>query len=707
MTDKNNSQQQRNETPSFRARVFQKFYNTSMDGLWIVDMKGRFLDVNPAYCDLIGYSREELLSLSVPDIEGRETPEMVYRHIEDIIAAGKARFETVHRRKDGNMVEVEVSANYLDGEHGGLFLVFVRDLTERRQMEIQIQHRLAIEGAIAHASRLFISADEADLNQVLRILGEITAVNRAYIFRLRANDQKVAETYEWCDSATRPHIHKLKGQDAATFSLGLGNLKSGENIVIRDISTFPPDAGAEKTFTQVLDARSLLAVPIRSRAGELMGIMGFDNTEVERDWSGEDIQALRVVAEMVGAYWEHRQAEEEKEKMQSQLLRSQKMEAVGLLAGGVAHEFNNRLTTIQGYADLARKKVEKADPLLGDLNQISLAADRAADLTRQLLLFSRRQPTSLVPLNLNRTVDSLLKMLHSLIGEDITIAIDLAPNLWPVQMNEGNIEQVIMNLALNARDAMPRGGQITIKTENVILTENDVSTVTEGHPGQFVVLSVTDTGSGMSKEVMSQIFEPFFTTKEAGKGTGLGLPVVYGIIKQHRGWVNVYSEPEQGSLFRIYLPAFTGKPHYEPSIVKPQPESQGKGERILLVEDDEGVRGFTSQALSESGYTVFEAASTQDALIVFEQERGNFRLLLSDMVLPDQSGPELAARLLSLRSQLAVLLTSGYTEQRVQCPAIVGARCRFLQKPYTIVKLLQAVREIIGDFPAPAINPGN
>jgi PAS domain S-box-containing protein len=751
MKEDNNSEDnnslQGNENTSFWAKVFREFYNASMDGLWIIDTQSRFKDVNPAYCQLIGYSREELLTMSVPDIEARESPEMVRRHIEHIIAEGKTRFETVHRRKDGSLVEVEVSATFLDSEDEHFFLIFVRDLTEHKRMEVQIQHRLAIEEAIAQASRLFISPDGADLRQVLMILGETTAVNRAYIFQFRESSQKViiqppltpalshrgegvemtrgseqlrqkvvsqkvannvantynvvntyivANTYEWCDPETKPQIDTLAGMDAATFTWGIGNLEAGENVVIKDISKFPSQAEAERKFAQALGARSILAVPIRSRSAALMGIMGFDNTELERDWAEEDIQALRVVAEMVGASWEHKRADEEREKIQAQLLQAQKMEAIGLLAGGVAHDFNNRLTTILGYASLAIRKANKASPLLRDLNQITLSAERAANLTRQLLLFSRKQPPPvLTPLNLNRTADNLIKMLHRLIGEDIAISIDLSPDLWPVMMDEGNIEQVIMNLALNARDAMPKGGKLTIKTDNIILDEKYARSIPEAQPGQFVRLSVMDTGFGMSREIVSQIFEPFFTTKDAGKGTGLGLSVVYGIIKQHKGWINVYTEPGQGSVFRVYLPAFIGKPGYKPKPVTPQPETQGKGERILLVEDDEGVRGFTREALSESGYTVFEANSAQDALAVFEQEKGHFHMLLSDVVLPDQSGPELAVTLFSRQPELTILLTSGYTEQRTQCPVIGGQMCQFLQKPYAMTDLLQTVKKII------------
>jgi len=392
---------------------------------------------------------------------------------------------------------------------------------------------------------------------------------------------------------------------------------------------------------------------------------------------------------------ERKRAEEEKEKVQAQLLQSQKMEAIGILAGGIAHDFNNLLTTIQGYTSMVMMKLDNSGRLFRDLNQVHLAADRAAGLTRQLLLFSRKQPTLPVSLNLNRTIDNLLKMLQRLIGEDITVSTDMEPSLWPIQADESNIDQVIMNLVVNARDAMPKGGTISIKTESVTLDEEQATIISEGRPGQFVCLSIADTGVGMDKEIIDRIFEPFFSTKGLGKGTGLGLSVVYGIVKQHEGWINIYSEPGQGSVFKTYLPASSYKSKNKLKETIPVHTIQGKGERILLVEDEEGVRNLTTRALRENGYVVVEAASTQEALDTFEQEKGNFHLVLSDVVLPDQTGLELVDQILRRQPKIRILLVSGYTDQKSEWVTIRKKGFRFVPKPYTMPDLLRSVRELI------------
>jgi signal transduction histidine kinase/CheY-like chemotaxis protein len=399
--------------------------------------------------------------------------------------------------------------------------------------------------------------------------------------------------------------------------------------------------------------------------------------------SGRDITELKM-------------AEEEKERLQAQLLQVQKMEAIGILAGGVAHDFNNILQTIQGYTDLAMMKLDEADPLYRDLKQIDLSAGRAANLTRQLLLFSRRQPMEFIPLSLNNTVENLLKMLHRLIGEDITINTELDSELWTVQADAGTLEQVIMNLTINARDAMPEGGTLTIKTENMHVDEDYCKTYTYARPGRFVCISVQDTGSGMDKEIIDSIFEPFFTTKGPGKGTGMGLSVVYGIVKQHEGWVNVYSEPGQGSTLKIYLPASSLKVEEETEETISLEELQGNGERILLVEDEEEVREFTTMVLGENGYVVCEAASAEEALDIFDKEAGNFDLIFSDVVLPGKSGIQLVDQLISHKPEIRILLSSGYTDHKSQWPVIRERGFRFLQKPYGLTDLLRAIREAIG-----------
>lgn len=392
---------------------------------------------------------------------------------------------------------------------------------------------------------------------------------------------------------------------------------------------------------------------------------------------------------------ERKQAEEEKAKIQAQLLQSQKMEAIGLLAGGVAHDFNNLLTTIQGYISLALMNIPDTDPIARDLNQARQAAGRAANLTRQLLLFSRKQPMEPAPVDLNYLIDNLVKMLHRLLGEDITITTELEPDLWLIWADEGTIEQVIMNLAVNARDAMPKGGKLTISTGNVTLDEEAARCLSEARPGKFVFLRIADTGYGMDKKTMERIFEPFFTTKEIGKGTGLGLSVVYGIVKQHDGWINVSSSPGKGSVFTVYLPAMSLLAECKRREEISLQSLKGRNERILMVEDEYAVRIPTVRMLIENNYRVSGASSGQEALETFSLEGGGFDLALIDVVLPDQTGLELAEQLLIRQPELKILMTSGYTDHKSQWPAIQKRGFGFIQKPYALDDLLFKVRQIL------------
>nr|HID58393.1 response regulator [Desulfobacterales bacterium] len=367
------------------------------------------------------------------------------------------------------------------------------------------------------------------------------------------------------------------------------------------------------------------------------------------------------------------------------------MEAIGLLAGGIAHDFNNLLTTIYGYTELAMMKLNEAHPLYNDLDQIRLAAGRAAELVRQLLLFTRKQPMEFVPLNINKTIDGLLRMLNRLIGEDIAINTYLEPDLWAVRADRVNIEQVIMNLVVNARDAMPKGGNITIKTENITLSEEHSKFISEARPGTSVCLSVEDTGVGMDKETIQHMFEPFFTTKEPGRGTGLGLSVVYGIVKQHKGWINVYSGPGQGSTFKVYPPALSAKVEEETEETMSFQKLQGGGERIPLVEDEERIREFVMSALRENGYVVFEAADAKEAMDIFERQDGRLDLVFCDAVLPDETGLYLVHKLLFRKPELQVLMTSGYVDDKSQLSFIRQRGFRSLQKPYSLSGLLQGI----------------
>lgn len=391
---------------------------------------------------------------------------------------------------------------------------------------------------------------------------------------------------------------------------------------------------------------------------------------------------------MVRDITERKRAERERELIQARLSQSQKMEAIGRFAGGISHDFNNILTAIRGNAELALEEMERSDPAYPRVDGIINSVMLASKLTRQLLLFSRGQPFELVPLNVNKLVEELLVMITHIIGEDITISTDLAPDLWTIEADESNIEQVIMNLALNAKDAMPAGGTLSIKTENVFIDERRAKSVPDARPGEAVCLTVADTGVGIEKEFLSRIFEPFFTTKEAGKGTGFGLSIVYSIVKQHRGWISVKSEPGRGTIFKIYFPA--ALPEKEAREVKPL---KGGGEKVLLVEDDLPVREFTKAALANNGFRVVEAGNAKEAMEAFQREP-DLKVLFSDLVLKDKSGFNLAEEVLTKKPGMAVVITSGYAEETSR-PLLKEKGYSFLPKPYSVGSLLKAVSEAL------------
>ncbi|MFQ5428270.1 MAG: PAS domain S-box protein [Thermodesulfobacteriota bacterium] len=393
---------------------------------------------------------------------------------------------------------------------------------------------------------------------------------------------------------------------------------------------------------------------------------------------------------------ERKKAEEEKETIRLQLNQAQKMDAIGRLAGGIAHDFNNILTTIRGNAELTIELVGKFEEAQSNLREIILSVAHAAKLTRQLLIFSRGHPFELLPINLNSSVESLLLMMKRLLGEDIEIITSLQEGLWTVRADEGSVEQVLLNLSVNARDAMPGGGRLTISTENVPPgSANHPGAGQDGQVGE-VCITVRDTGTGISEDVMQRIFEPFFSTKETGKGTGLGLSVVYGVVKQHGGWIDVESAPDKGSVFRVFLPAVSDvhEVHGETEAVIHEGLG-GEGRRVLLIEDDIRVRSVAVDALRENGYTVFQAGSGEEAMEIFRGEAEGFDLIFSDVVLPDCNGVDLVEKIIEERPAEKVLLTSGYVGDKARWDLINERGYRFLQKPYSLADLFETVDSVI------------
>jgi PAS domain S-box-containing protein len=391
---------------------------------------------------------------------------------------------------------------------------------------------------------------------------------------------------------------------------------------------------------------------------------------------------------------EHKAAEMDREKMQMQLTQSQKVEAIGRLAGGVAHDFNNMLCIILGYGENLMQKLPSESVLYKDAREIVEAGRRSAELTRQLLVFSRKQILKQVVLNINQLIMNLDKMLRRLIGEDIDLRLQLSEQIHHVLADPGQIEQVVMNLALNARDAMPQGGKLTIETGIVTLDEAEVDFYDAAQAGPYMVLTISDTGIGMDPETQSHIFEPFFTTKEQGKGTGLGLSTVYGIVKQSGGNIRVESKMGQGTRFKVYLPALAGQSEALSCADQPQLEL-GNGEHILVVEDEAALRNLTERILTGLGYRVSLAANGQEAIDFLHNEDVWPDLIISDVIMPGMDGPRMAEQLKQEKTDVKVLFMSGYTDNNVLNQKILAVGIPYLQKPFNTVALAEIVAQTL------------
>jgi two-component system, cell cycle sensor histidine kinase and response regulator CckA len=437
-------------------------------------------------------------------------------------------------------------------------------------------------------------------------------------------------------------------------------------------------------------------IPIKDEAGRPTHLLGISEDITEMRAAQLALKAARAeLEERVAA----RSAElmttnEALRKSEEQLLHAQKMEAVGRLAGGVAHDFNNMLSVILSYASLILDDLPEKDPMREDVGEIAQAASRATSLTQQLLAFSRRQVMNLGPVDLNAIVGGMEKMLQRLIGEDIELKTILCATLGRARADAGQIEQVLLNLAVNARDAMPAGGKLTLETANVVLDEAYASEHLGARAGRHVMLAVSDSGVGMSAEVRQRIFEPFYTTKELGKGTGLGLSTVFGIVKQSGGNIWVYSEPGRGTTFKVYLPEVEGDAAAEPSRSIAPRAAEGK-ETILLVEDEELVRRAARASLRRMGYTILEASSASEALMLCERYSGPIHLMVTDVVMPAMSGRELAERLARIRPEIKVLYMSGYTDNTIVHHGVLDPGVEFLQKPFTPEVLGRRIREVL------------
>jgi len=399
---------------------------------------------------------------------------------------------------------------------------------------------------------------------------------------------------------------------------------------------------------------------------------------------------LQIAIEM--ALYKHRM-EKERSMLEGRLFQAQKLETAQALVAGIVHEFNNLMTTIIAHSSFLLSSLGAEDPLRHRIEFIKQAGERAATLTQQVLAFSQPRGPEPKPLDVNIVVGEMRDVIQRVVGESIVLSELLEPGLSHTKAERGQIEQVIMNLVINAQEAMPEGGKLTIKTEIVTLDEDQSRHLPGAYPGTFVCLSVIDTGIGMDQETVRRAFEPFFGTKQ--KGTGLGLPIANSIVRQYAGWIEVSSTPWQGSTFRVCLPAFLGDVESEVPESALRPDLQGMGERILVVEDNEGVRAAVAEMLQSGGYVVFEAANAREAQDLFQREGGEFQLIVSDVVLPDEDGVRLVDQLLTAKPGISVLMSSGYMDERAQWPLIRARGFNYLQKPFGFDELMPLVREIM------------
>jgi two-component system, cell cycle sensor histidine kinase and response regulator CckA len=643
---------------------------------------------------MLGYTVEEWLStpnfwLAVvhPDDRAKAA-----RTAAENFAGGKSSNTQEFRwiARDGRVLCVQsISAVVTDhdGKPLGVRGVTI-DVTERKRAEEMILRR-AVQASLRADVNAALAASDSTLGRILERCTEamVQHLDTAFagIWTLKKDDD-VLELQSSASVCTQ--VEGLDERDPArAFKIGL-IAKQRRPYIINQVRADPEFSNREWAKREKVVAFAGYPLIVEDK---LVGVMAmFTRHKLAED----TLEALASVADIISQGIVRKRAEGALLASEEQLRQSQKLEAVGQLAGGVAHDFNNLLTVINGYCDLLLRGFERGSPPRLKVEEIRKAGERAASLTRQLLAFSRKQVLQPKLLKLNSIVSDIDKMLRRLIGEDIDLLTVLEPSLGHIKADPGQVEQVILNLAVNARDAMPQGGKLTIETSNVHLDEEYARKHTSIRPGHFVMLAVSDNGTGMDATTQAHLFEPFFTTKPQGKGTGLGLSTVYGIVKQSDGNIWVYSERGLGTTFKVYLPRVDEVAKVE-TASGPLGELPRGRETVLLTEDEEPVRRLTRVILEMNGYQVLEAASGDEALILYEAHTGEVDLILTDVVMPRMSGRELAQQLEILSPGIKVLYLSGYTDDAIVRHGLLDQKMAFLQKPFTPDGLLRKVRAVL------------
>jgi two-component system, cell cycle sensor histidine kinase and response regulator CckA len=630
----------------------------AMDGFCLVEDGRHIRAVNDVFCRMTGYSQTELLGMAVSDLEAAESAADVAAHYARLCERGADRFDSRHRRKDGSIIDVTVSVRVCPDEPR-FAAAYVRDMTERRRAE---EHAARTNDLLVNLARLVPGVIyQYRLYPDGRSAFPYSSPGMALIYEVAPEDVQADAT---------PVFGRLHPDDYTMVASGIEASARTLETFYCEFRVVLPRQGLRWRWSQ--------AQPQRMPDGGTL-------------WHG-------IILDI----HERKTAQLEKAALELQLQQAQKMESVGRLAGGVAHDFNNMLGVILGNAEIALDRVPEGHPLREDLEEIRGAATRSADLTRQLLAFARRQAIAPKVLNLVDTVGGLVTMLQRLIGE--SVRLDWRPDaaLWPVRMDPSQVDQVLANLCINARDAMDGSGHLTIAVGNASLDAAFCAAFGAVEPGDYVRLSVTDTGSGMDEETQAHLFEPFFTTKAVGKGTGLGLATVYGIVKQNGGFVAVESVVGVGTVMTVYLPRHAG-PAGRQGAAGPVGLLRRGRETVLLVEDEPAMLAMTSTLLEGMGYTVIAAGSAEEALRVAADRASEIRVLLTDVVMPDMNGRDLATIIAARYPHVAVVFMSGYTADVIASHGVLDDRVLFLQKPFTKEALAFRLSEALETAPNPPI----
>ncbi|NOX36079.1 MAG: PAS domain S-box protein [Calditrichaeota bacterium] len=640
---------ERIQTAEEMKRLYSAIQQTD-DHIFITDRNGVIEYVNPSVEKCTGYRREELIGKTPAIFNSGRHPEEFFKKMWDEILAGHTYSAVfVNRKKNGELYFEEKTITPIRNSRGEIthFVSTGRDITERIRAEEKLKE----------SEERFRRFFEQDLT------GDFIATP----------DGKI----QFCNPA---------------FARILGFATVDEAAAINLKEFYPSPEQWEELIQRVKKQKKLEQIEVQLKRRDGRPIHIIENVIGIFDRKGE----LKEVQGYLFDVTEHK-------KLEEQLRQSQKMEAIGQLAGGIAHDFNNLLTVINGYCELLLLQLKPEDPTYSKIQMIQNAGEKAASLTSQLLAFSRRQVMKPEVVNLNQLITGLTRMLRRLIRENIRIETRLAEDLGNTKIDPVQMEQVLVNLVVNARDAMPEGGKIMIETQNVWLDDSYTKAHFDIKAGPYVMLAVSDTGIGMSKDIMDHIFEPFFTTKEKGKGTGLGLSTVYGIIKQSNGYIMVYSEPGKGTTFKIYLPRImetAPRPQRQKSIIS----TLTGNETILIVEDEEMVRQLAMTILKDHGYRVLAARNGEEALKLGQNYEGKIDLLLTDVVMPSVNGPELGRLLKKYHPGLKVIFMSGYTDNSIQYHLQFTEGALFIQKPFSSQKLLQTIRKLLETNPKNRVN---